>query len=114
MLAENFPQDLTAGENAPTAYLVAGTGLLRTLLQGLRMAGLRVPQDRSVIGIDTGDVSALTTPETTSIVRDAADIGRTAAEFMLRRLATPDMPQQTALLAGEILLKGSCAAPRRG
>ena len=106
-----LPQDLFVGTKAPTALIVEGTRLLRAALQGFRAQGLGVPKDRSIIGIDTLEASGLTTPETTSIVRDFSLIGRTAAEFMVRRLADRDLPQQRVVLESQILLKGSCAAP---
>ena len=96
---------------APTAIIVEGMRLLSHVLQGLRARSLRVPEDRSVIGIDTLDVSVLTTPETTTIARDFHAVGRTAAELMVRRLAEPGLPPQQVLLDSRLILKGSCAAP---
>jgi DNA-binding LacI/PurR family transcriptional regulator len=97
--------------NAPTALLVEGTRLLRSVLAGLRASGLRVPEDRSLIGIDTLDALTLTTPETTTIVRDFRAIGRAAASLMVRRLAEPDLPPQRLLLDSRLQLMGSCGPP---
>jgi LacI family transcriptional regulator len=104
-------RDLFVGADAPTALIVEGALLLRAVLQGLRSYALRVPKDRSVIGIDTMEVATLTTPETTSIVRNFEVIGRSAAELMLRRLAERDLAPQSVVVESQILLKGSCAAP---
>lgn len=108
-----MPQDLFVGPRAPTALLADGTRLLRAVVQGVRHYGLKVPEERSIIGIDTVEVSSLTTPETTTIARDFAAVGRTAAELMLRRLAQRQLPRQRVVLESQILLKGSCAAPPR-
>jgi DNA-binding LacI/PurR family transcriptional regulator len=70
-----------------------------------------VPADRSVIGLDTLDASALTTPETTTIARDFHAVGQAAAALMLRRLAEPGLPPQQVVLESRLVLKGSCAAP---
>lgn len=105
-----LPEDLFRGAQAPTALLADGTRLLRAVLQGVRQYGLKVPEERSIIGIDTVDVASLTTPETTTIARDFAAVGRTAGELMVRRLAQRELPPQRVVLESQILLKGSCAA----
>ena len=104
-----LPENLFVGPLAPTALLVQGALLLRVVLQGLRKLGLKVPKDRSVIGIDTLAVSSLTTPETTTITRDFSAVGRMAADMMLRRLADRALPPQTVTLPSWIEWKGSCA-----
>ena len=108
-----LPDDLFKGPQAPTALLADGTRLLRAVLQGLRRFGLAVPQDRSVIGIDTEEASSLTTPETTTLVRDFAAVGRAAAELMLQRLGDRASPPQQRSLESRLVLAGSCAAPPR-
>lgn len=104
---------LFTAADAPTALIAEGTRLLRLTLLGLRQHGLQVPKDSSVIGIDTLDVSDLTTPETTTIARDFHAIGRAAAEMMVRRLADPQLPPQLLLLDSRLELRGSCEAPAR-
>jgi len=104
-----LPEGLLVGPLAPTALLVEGALLLRVVLQGLRKHALNVPGDRSVIGIDTLEVSSLTTPETTTIARDFSAVGRAAADLMLRRLAERTLPPRTVTLPSRIEWKGSCA-----
>lgn len=104
---------LVTGADAPTAWLAEGTLLLRTVLLALRQAGHRVPRDRSVIGIDTQDAANLTTPPTTSIVRDFTAIGQAAAALMLARLADPARLPQRVDLESRLLEGGSCAAAPR-
>jgi LacI family transcriptional regulator len=109
-----LPESLFVGPLAPTGLLVEGALLLRVVLQALRKNGLKVPKDRSVIGIDTLEVSSLTTPETTTIARDFIAVGRTAADLMLRRLRERTLPPQTVTLPSRVEWKGSCAAALSG
>ncbi len=109
LASKTLSEDLFVGAKAPSALVAEGVPLLRAVLQGLRHYQLAVPRDRSIIGIDTMDVSSLTTPETTSIARDFEVIGRSAAELMLRRLGDRDLPQKRIVLESQIVLKGSCA-----
>ena len=102
---------LFTAADAPTALLVEGTRLLRAVLAGLRANGLSVPGDRSLIGLDTLDALTLTTPETTTVVRDFRAIGRAAAALMVRRLAEPGLPPQRLVLDSRLQLMGSCGPP---
>lgn len=108
-LAPHLPALVAPG--GPTAFIVEGTRLLIQVFNGLRAVGLGVPVDRSVIGIDTVDASALTTPETTTIARDFLGVGRSAAALMLQRLAQPGLAPQQRVLESQLLVKGSCAPP---
>lgn len=106
-----LPAQLFAGARACSALLVDGTRLLRAVMEGLREHGLRVPADRSIIGIDLLEVAGLTRPETSNISRDFSLIGRTAAELMMRRLADRDLPPQCVVLDSHLQLQGSCTVP---
>lgn len=99
------------GETAPTAVIVDGSRLLRGVIQAARAHRRTIPDQLSVIGIDGEDVAQAATPEITGIVRDFGEIGRTAAELLLRRLAEPTLPPQSVVLPSHVVLKGSCAAP---
>jgi DNA-binding LacI/PurR family transcriptional regulator len=108
------PAALTLLEDpsSPTAVIAEGSRLLRSVLLAARAMGRRIPEDLSVIGIDAEDIASAATPEITCILRDFGEIGRTAAELMLHRLAGRGAadPQQV-LLPSAVVLKGSCAPP---
>ena len=108
------PAALTLLEDpsSPTAVIAEGSRLLRGVLLAARAMGRRIPEDLSVIGIDAEDIASAATPEITCILRDFGEIGRTAAELMLHRLAGRGAadPQQV-LLPSAVVLKGSCAPP---
>lgn len=106
---------LFAGADRPTAVLVDGSQLLRAVVDALRRQGLGIPGDVSVVGLDVEDVAPTMTPELTRISRDYGAIGRTAADFLLRRIRSGPGPRQTALLESHVLLKSSCArVPQSG
>jgi LacI family transcriptional regulator len=96
----------------PTAVIADGSRFLRSAIQAARIRRLAVPKDLSLVGIDAADIAGSATPEITCIVRDFAEIGRTAAELMLRRLkGARQGPAQQVMLESSVVLKGSCAAP---
>ncbi len=106
-------QDLLRAPAPPSAVLADGSRQVRALLAAARSQGLAIPDDLSVIGIDAADIASVTTPELTTISRDYAEIGRLAADLLLERLADPTAPRRRLVLESTVVLRGSCAPPRR-
>jgi len=79
-------QQLLAGKSQFTALVsfndVAAIGAIRALQD----AGLRVPEDVSVIGFDDIKAAAYINPSLTTIRQPLADMGRIAAQYILNRL----------------------------
>lgn len=105
-------QALFERDEPPTAVIAEGSRLVRSVIVTARARGLAVPEDLSLVGLDAADIAAATTPELTSVQRDYAEIGRTAVELLLERLACPEAAPRRVLLESQVLLKGSCAPPR--
>ncbi len=59
-------------------------------IHALEEAGLRVPQDISVIGFDDLPAASMMTPRLTTMRVDTDAIGRQAIALLLRRIAEPD------------------------
>lgn len=104
---------LLSAPSPPTA-VIAGVHELVGLLRAVRGLNLRVPEDLSVIAFGDSDLAELTTPPIT-VVRWAADqLGRTAAELLLARLAKGSAASEPncIMLPTEFVLRQSCAPPR--
>ena len=95
----------------PTAVIASGSRLVRSVIATARSRGMRMPEDLSLVAVDAEDIASVTTPELTSIVRDYAEIGRTAVELLLARFARSDDPPRRIVLESEVVLKGSCVPP---
>jgi LacI family transcriptional regulator len=79
-------RELMALERAPTA-IVGGTDELATgLLRGLREARVRVPRDVALVSFDEPVSADLLDPPLTSLDRHDRELGRIAAEALLRAL----------------------------
>jgi DNA-binding LacI/PurR family transcriptional regulator len=76
------------------------------------MAGLRVPEDISVIGVDDHPLASLT--GLTTVAQPVAEQGRRAAELTLELLrgSTPD--EQAITLPTRLVVRHSTAAPPLG
>jgi LacI family transcriptional regulator len=67
---------------AADAALVFNDVMAVGVLKGLARAGVRVPQEIAVIGIDGLDIGQLVTPELTSLALDKAELARVALELI--------------------------------
>lgn len=70
----------------PTAVLAMSDALAFGVMRQARVAGLRVPDDLSVIGFDDVAASAVTSPALTTIRQPIAEKGQRAAELLVAHL----------------------------
>ena len=106
-------RDLLQRTRAFTAVLcfndISAIGVIRSLTD----AGLRVPEDCSVVGFDDISVAEFQIPRLTTVRQPMHIMGRTAAETLLRCVAGEAVPSET-LLQPELIVRGSSArAPQR-
>jgi LacI family transcriptional regulator len=77
------------------------------LLKAVLAAGLKVPGDVSIVGYDDDEACRYATPALSSVRVPMGDLGKRAAEVLLRRLESADGPRERILLAGTFLARGS-------
>jgi len=76
-------------------------------LNALREAGLRVPEDVSVVGFDDSRLSSFLNPPLTTVKAPTEQVGRTAAQLLFNLLQ--ERPAESAtLLPTEIIIRRSC------
>jgi len=96
----------------PEAVFVASDVVALGAIGALREAGLRVPDDVSVVGFDDVPLAAYFDPPLTSIRVPAYDLGLAAGNALLDRIAGRDVPART-LLPTELIVRASTAPPSR-
>ncbi len=93
----------------PPTAIVGGTDELATgLLRGLRDAALRVPEDVALVSFDEPVSADLLDPPVTSLDRHDRDLGRLAAETLLRTLRGDDAPPGIARVPAALSVRRSC------
>ena len=99
---------LLAGKSPPTAIIAGGMAMLAGVLQAIRVRGLHIPDDISVVaGADT-ELAALATPSVTAIRWSGVDQGRIAVQMLLNRLkGNRTGPVQRVLLSTELIKRES-------
>lgn len=97
----------------PTALIAAGMHLISGVLPAVRMKGLRIPQDLSLIVSNDSPLAQLATPAISVIRYDAYSLGREAAQLLLHQLkSTKDRLALRVEVPTEFLPRESCAPPR--
>ena len=101
------------GRQPPTAIIAAGNDIFYGALRSVRMLGLSIPGDVSLVGADDALIGELIDPPITVIERDMDAIGRLAAQMLLERLRGLDAPPRRALLGSTVLLRRSLGPPKK-
>jgi LacI family transcriptional regulator len=80
-------------------------------ISAFRDAGLRVPEDISVVGFDDIQAAAFLNPPLTTIRQPLQHMGDVAAKILLRRINEPDSEPEDILVTPELVLRESTSAP---
>lgn len=94
---------------APTAVVASDDLLASGVYAGLRQAGLKVPEDVSIVGLNGNRMSAgigLTT-----VMLPAGQMGRSAMQLLIDIHAGRVEPPQRVELNGRLVVRSSCAPP---
>lgn len=107
-------QDLLATHRDFTALFcfndIAAIGAIRAIVD----AGLRCPEDISVVGFDDISSAAFTTPSLTTIQQPLRRMGEMAAQLLLKRIQNPkDAYPDTIMFEPELIVRESTAPPRK-
>lgn len=111
--AQQAMERLLALPDPPTAVVATNDVFAVGAMMACRRAGVRVPQDMSITGVDNTDLGATQTPGLTSVSTPIVDIGRAAADHLIARLEGRPHPASQTFPA-QIVHRGSTAAPRSG
>jgi DNA-binding LacI/PurR family transcriptional regulator len=93
-----------------TAVFVASDVVALGALAAIREAGLRVPEDVSVVGFDDVPLAAFFDPPLTTIRLPAEDLGRAAGLALLDRIAGRVVATRT-ILPTELVIRSSSGPP---
>jgi len=103
---------LLAGPNPPTAVFTANDLQAHGVYAAARRAGVRIPEELSVVGFDDLPFSRWAGPPLTTVRQPLAEMGAAAAELVVA-LARGGQPRHTRLeLATELVVRESTAPPR--
>jgi len=96
----------------PTGVVGVNDLLAYGLMAGFRDAGLAVPDDVSVVGIDNVFLSTLMYPAMTSVRVPVPEMAQVMVERVMSRLADGALPAGEFLFAPTLVARDSVAPPR--
>jgi LacI family transcriptional regulator len=91
----------------PTAVIAADDAMAAICLRVFSHAGVRVPGDLAVVGIDDQPYAAFLNPALTTVRLPIAEAGRLAAEMLLARLAGMAGPCEHKVIPCELVVRES-------
>ena len=94
----------------PDAIFCANDLLALGALSALRAAGLEVPRDVALVGMDNTNLSAVTWPPLTTVDLGSGERARIAAELLLARIAQPDRRLRSVGVEPRLVVRESCGA----
>jgi DNA-binding LacI/PurR family transcriptional regulator len=103
---------LLAEDRLPTAVLASNDRCAMGLLDALQRAGMRVPDDISIVGFDDSHVARLSHIDLTTVRQDVPRIAEFAVRAAIDRLNDPELATQERILSPELVIRGTTAPPR--
>ncbi len=95
----------------PDAVFAANDLVAIGVLQSLRQAGLATPDDVAIVGYDDIDFAAVTEVPLTSIRQPSRQLGATAVQLLLERVANPASPARHQRFDPELVIRATSGAP---
>ncbi len=95
----------------PDAVVCANDQMAIGVLRAFAAAGVRIPEEVSVVGFDDIYPSGLFDPPLTTVHQPMRMLGEQACARVLERIADPGLSPTVELLPTELVLRSSCGCP---
>jgi LacI family transcriptional regulator len=102
---------LDARAAVPQAIVFGNDEMAIGGLTTIRRRKLRVPEDLLITGFDDIASARHVDPSLTTVRQPMRDIGVTAVNTLLSRIADPGAPRHTAMLPTSLIVRASCGCP---
>lgn len=101
---------LLSQKPAPTAIFAANDLMALGAIGAIQDAGLSVPDDVAVVGYDNREFSRVVRPRITTVSMPVYEMGRMAAELLLRQITEGHAPVDEIKLKGQLFIRETCGA----
>lgn len=103
-------QQLLTEERTFTGLIVGNDQMALGAMRALREAGLRVPEDVSVVGFDDIPEAICFEPPLTTVRQDFDALGAQSVEYLVDRINRPEQPAQQRVLYPTLVMRQSTRA----
>ncbi|UUZ90590.1 GntR family transcriptional regulator [Paenibacillus sp. P25] len=94
-------------EERPTAFVCYNDELAVRLLEAVRMAGLSVPQDISIVGFDDSPLAVATEVKLTTLSHPKSELGAQAAQMLMAMIEEPGRREEGLVFEPELIVRES-------
>lgn len=106
--ARRVADRLLALDPRPSAFFITNNTMTIGAMGSIRTRGLRVPEDISIVSIDDVSWADVFEPRLTTVAQPTYELGRVAADLVLRRIAGDlDAATARAVLPGHLIIRDS-------
>lgn len=98
-------------ERPPTAIFTSADMAAFGAIKACRAAGLRVPEDISIVGFDDIPEASLVMPPLTTVRQPLMEMGTTAVRLLQRLMDEPELTPSKTELVTELVVRDSTAPP---
>lgn len=98
----------------PTGLCIVNDYMAMAFMVTVQRAGVRVPEDISIVGHDNQTVAALCPVPLTAMSHPAEHISQTVVQMLIERIEGFDGPPRITVLTGDLVLRESVTAPPDG
>ena len=106
----NCRQVLMSMKERPTAIFAYNDDVAMRLIQELQMAGFKIPEDVSVVGVNGLWYTEMSTIPLTTLYLPCREAGWLCAEMLVDRIQNPQQPVSIRKLEGRLIVRQSTAA----
>ncbi len=109
---EKAANQMLATNPKPTAVVVANDMMALGVMRACHIAGVRVPEDLSIIGYDDIAFAAFTEPGLTTVCLPRAELGRQAVTALMATINHPERQGVEMHVSTYLVERGSTAPPQ--
>jgi DNA-binding LacI/PurR family transcriptional regulator len=100
---------------AVTAFFASSDQIALGAYKAIREAGLRIPEDISVVGFDDIEVASLVSPSLTTFEQPKFQLGQQAVQILVRLMAGQKVARKACILRSQgMIIRESCRECPRG
>ncbi len=109
---EKAAELLLTGTALPTAIMCSNDLTAIGVLHKAYRAGLRVPDDLSVVGFDNTHITQMTIPPLTTVQMSCIDLARAAVTALRAHVEAESAPKRNYPVGTELVVRESTSFPR--
>ncbi|MBE7537830.1 MAG: LacI family DNA-binding transcriptional regulator [Opitutaceae bacterium] len=105
---QTLAHELLGLANPPTALFVCNGLMTIGALEAIAARGLRIPKQVAIVGFDELPLAGVFNPPLTVVRQPAYEVGKCAAELLLKRIEDSDRPATSLKLHPDLVVRKSC------